>query len=76
MRSPLHATRTVLAGAVVVALLAAGGVLLWNAHTGQPADRPVHLGEPGFREAAHEAGIRFRMAFLPNEKGEKFKVNL
>jgi hypothetical protein len=31
---------------------------------------------PGFREAAQDSGITFRMAFLPNEQGEKFKVNL
>ncbi|HUY34156.1 MAG TPA: FG-GAP-like repeat-containing protein [Pirellulales bacterium] len=31
---------------------------------------------PGFREAALESGIDFRMSFLPNEQGETFKVNL
>src|SRR5438045_644574 len=31
---------------------------------------------PGFREMAREAGITFRMAFLPGEQGEKFKINL
>jgi hypothetical protein len=31
---------------------------------------------PGFREAALDAGINFRMNFLPNEQGETFKVNL
>jgi hypothetical protein len=31
---------------------------------------------PGFRECAAEVGIDFRMAFLPGEQGEKFKINL
>src|SRR5205823_4336728 len=31
---------------------------------------------PGFREMAREAGIDFRMSFLPGEQGEKFKINL
>ncbi|HEV3024392.1 MAG TPA: VCBS repeat-containing protein, partial [Pirellulales bacterium] len=31
---------------------------------------------PGFRDATLESGIDFRMAFLPNEQGESFKVNL
>src|SRR5438128_8987308 len=30
----------------------------------------------GFREAAKASGITFRMAFLPAEQGEKFKINL
>jgi len=30
----------------------------------------------GFRDAALESGIDFRMSFLPNEQGEKFKTNL
>src|SRR5690349_1277673 len=31
---------------------------------------------PGFRECAAQVGIDFRMAFLPGEQGEKFKINL
>src|SRR5205814_970812 len=30
----------------------------------------------GFREGAREAGLTFRMAFLPGEQGQNFKVNL
>jgi hypothetical protein len=30
----------------------------------------------GFREVASECGLDFRMTFLPNEQGEKFKINL
>ena len=28
-----------------------------------------------FEEAAEAAGVRFRMAFLPGEQGERFKIN-
>src|SRR5262245_41755002 len=30
----------------------------------------------GFREGAEDAGIDFKMAFLPGEQGENFKINL
>src|SRR6516165_10676731 len=30
----------------------------------------------GFRECAEEAGLRWRMRFLPNEQGAAFKINL
>src|SRR5262245_30924947 len=30
----------------------------------------------GFRDIAGEAGITFKMAFLPGEQGENFKINL
>src|SRR6266446_5153549 len=31
---------------------------------------------PGFKHFAKEAGLKFRMAFLPGEQGENFKINL
>src|SRR5262245_55959201 len=31
---------------------------------------------PGFHEGAEEAGITFKMLFMPGEQGEKFKGNL
>jgi hypothetical protein len=31
---------------------------------------------PRFEERAEAAGLRFKMAFIPTEQGEKFKVNL
>jgi hypothetical protein len=37
---------------------------------------PLDNAKPGFRECARESGITFRMAFLPGEQGEKFKINL
>jgi hypothetical protein len=56
--------------------LTAGGILL-AVLLRPPAPGP----EPsrnanGFRDVAEESGISFRMAFLPGEQGEKFKVNL
>lgn len=48
-----------------------------------PAENPPAItresksGQAGeFRERAVEAGIDFRMGFLPNEQGETFKINL
>ncbi|HND51089.1 MAG TPA: CRTAC1 family protein [Pirellulaceae bacterium] len=31
---------------------------------------------PGFRDTARDAGIKFKMNFLPGEQGLKFKINL
>jgi hypothetical protein len=42
----------------------------------QPADPADPVSPPGFQERAGGAGITFRMRFLPNEQGEKFKTNL
>jgi hypothetical protein len=45
----------------------------------RPADSPVEPEQEegvGFRERARESGIHFRMSFLPDEQGEKFKINL
>ena len=32
--------------------------------------------KPGFQDIASEAGITFKMTFLPGEQGENFKINL
>jgi hypothetical protein len=47
--------------------------LLWAGSDGGPAraKRP-----PGFRDLARESGLGFKMEFLTNEQGEKFKINL
>src|SRR5690349_12756297 len=37
---------------------------------------PMGGGPANFREAARASGITFRMAFLPAEQGENFKINL
>src|SRR5205807_1688516 len=62
-------------------VLAAGlgvGAWLYFQHKGNDAP-PTNPGAPdraGFRECAKESGIAFRMSFLPDEQGEKFKINL
>jgi enediyne biosynthesis protein E4 len=59
--------------AVVVAGLIAGYVLVVR----PPSDK---TGAPergsGFQERAQEAGLAFRMHFLPKEQGEQFRINL
>jgi hypothetical protein len=42
--------------------------------SGPPSPAGDHA--PGFRAVTREAGMMFRMNFLPGEQGEKFKVNL
>jgi hypothetical protein len=39
-------------------------------------DGATEVATGGFRELARQAGLNFRMQFLPNEQGETFKVNL
>jgi enediyne biosynthesis protein E4 len=59
-----------LAVAFVVLALIAGYFLLARNEGGASA------GGSGFQERAHEAGIAFRMNFLPREQGERFRINL
>jgi hypothetical protein len=63
-----------------VPVLAGLGVLFFVARGREkPPETPPEPARdhpPGFREMARAAGITFRMAFLPNEQGEKFKFNL
>jgi len=40
------------------------------------ADDPAPAPAKGFVDVAEQAGIRFEMAFLPDEQGEKFRINL
>src|SRR5712671_1728918 len=59
-----------LAVAFVVVVLIAGDLLLGrNKSTGS-------RGGSGFQERAQQAGIAFRMNFLPREQGERFRINL
>lgn len=56
-------------------LAVAGGYGFFMLRGRQPATpRPQQL--PGFRDAAAEAGLSFRMTFLTDEQGETFKINL
>src|SRR5688572_24546122 len=75
MSSPLRSSRPGrgLGILVIVAALAAAAVAGWLIF-GKRHARPEASG--GFVEAAAAAGINFKMAFLPNEQGETFKINL
>lgn len=74
-------TSSMRAVGLVGAVLAAG-VVLAVVLTRRPPDEGVPVKAPptkdatGFEERASAAGIDFRMNFLPNEQGEKFKINL
>ncbi|HKB40720.1 MAG TPA: CRTAC1 family protein [Gemmataceae bacterium] len=62
---------------ILVVLFALG--LVWFAvvrNRQHAPDDSADNDRPGFREGAEEAGIDFRMAFLPGEQGERFKINL
>src|SRR5262245_52710170 len=68
-------------GGGAVLLAGVGLFLLTRGGTG-PAQPPAPTGldpaggnRPGFHERATESGITWRMAFLPGEQGEKFKIN-
>src|SRR4029077_18111469 len=65
--------RRALAIAVVVAGLIAGYVLL--VRRSGPAPAALSAGSV-FKKRAQEAGIAFRMHFLPKEQGEPFHINL
>ena len=61
-------------GAVV---LAVSGCVIWYAtRTESPAKNGGDNPTPLFREIAADSSITFLMKFLPDEQGEKFKVNL
>jgi hypothetical protein len=66
----------------LAAALAGTGVFLLATGSPRPDDPARQEEEPddaerlGFRERAREAGITFRMRFLPTEQGEHFKINL
>jgi len=65
-----RAVAPALAVAFVVVVLIAGDLLLGrNKSTGS-------RGGSGFQERAQQAGIAFRMNFLPREQGERFRINL
>jgi enediyne biosynthesis protein E4 len=75
------ASRSATRGALVAACCVAVAVLagVWFFVRGRPAgdDPPgVDPGSPLFREQAAEAGLTWRMQFLPGEQGQAFKINL
>src|SRR5688572_2464282 len=73
--SSLTAPRVV--SGLLIAAAVAGGVAWWTWRGGRPDQGgPGERAEPGFRNVAAQSGITFRMNFLPDEQGEKFKINL
>ncbi len=58
----------------LVAILMGGATWWWLWHA-QSVD-PGSSRATDFREAAQKSGLGFRMAFLPSEQGEFFKINL
>src|SRR5262249_45139690 len=68
---PWIAVAAALAAAIIVAV-----VVMQRLHGPGPDEPPVQAQRevPGFRDATAAAGIAFRMAFLPAEQGEKFKI--
>jgi hypothetical protein len=71
--------------ALFAALLAGAGFAAFRGRwLGARATADIPAGEqsasdpplPGFKSVAEEAGIGFRMNFLPGEQGENFKINL
>ncbi len=58
----------------VGALVVLSSIVLLGGET--PSEEVTEVPALRFAERAAEAGIRFRMAFLPNEQGQNFKINL
>jgi hypothetical protein len=62
--------------AAAVGLTAAGVLTVVLLSRPKPTEEATDGTEAVFQDRAEEAGITFRMAFLPTEQGEKFRVNL
>jgi hypothetical protein len=61
---------------MVVVAIASLGYWFLEKEEGGPAGPGGEAGPTLFRECARQSGLTFRMAFLPAEQGEKFKINL
>jgi len=68
--------RLAVLAAVVVVLLGLAFFLIPWIWQDEPDTPNNHKAAAGFVEGAEEAGIDFRMAFLPGEQGVNFKINL
>ena len=62
--------------ATVAVLLGLGLAVLLVLRNRKEPDTRDRRDRPGFHEAAAEAGITFRMMFLPTEQGVNFRANL
>jgi hypothetical protein len=66
-----------LVGAIIAVPLAVGTLVCfewWRRSESAPSPPPQRSN--AFQDKAREAGLTFRMAFLPGEQGEHFKINL
>ena len=75
--------KAILAAAGVAVLALVGSIFLLSRGGGGPAgpedeeaETPERANLAAFRDRTREAGITFRMSFLPQEQGEQFKINL
>jgi enediyne biosynthesis protein E4 len=70
----LRSVRSALVVAIAVILVLVSAVFaVWRPWQHEPGALPA---QSGFRECATEVGITWQMRFLPDEQGEKFKINL
>lgn len=62
--------------AIGLCVIVAGLIVARVLSTRKKGDETPAIVESGFQERAQEAGIAFRMNDLPNEQGERFRINL
>jgi len=61
---------------VVLAVIAAVVIFRGDGVNDEPGQQQTAERNGGFRDIASEAGLTFRMGFLPDESGTTFKINL
>ncbi len=76
MSRPPARKMVLVAAAALVALGVAAAAYLLTRSGPDPGPAPEAGQRVDFREEGREAGLAFRMAFLPGEQGENFKINL
>jgi hypothetical protein len=64
------------AGVVAVSVFGLPWLKRGADHTDEKREEQAKEPSGGFKECAADVGINFKMAFLPGEQGEKFKINL
>src|SRR4051794_32545245 len=75
-RSSLRIAAAITSLAVLLALGLAVFLILRNREEAEEPSTRDRRGMPGFHERAAEAGITFKMQYLPGEQGERFRGNL
>jgi hypothetical protein len=76
MRPAFRRKSLLLVGALALVLVLGTGGFVWLRNRPSAGAPPAGQRLTWFRDAAQESGITFRMAFMPAEQGEKFKINL